>query len=977
MINAQRYRKIDEIFQAALELSADERASFISQACDGDESLLKEVESLLASDEREWGLIKTPVFEMAATFLAAEHSELAAGQHLGHYEILSLLGTGGMGQVYLAEDTRLGRKVALKLLPTGYTINEFRLRRFQQEARAASALNHPNILTIYDIWEVEGRHLIATEYIEGESLRHRIDQGKLSTEETLDISIQVATGLWAAHQAGIIHRDIKPENIMLRPDGYVKVLDFGLAKLTHQNEPAFDARAADRLDASSGLVMGTVKYMSPEQAQGLPVDQQSDIFSLGVVLYEMVARRTPFKGESAAELIKSILNDQPPQLTGHPPDLSEDLGNIITKALAKDKSRRYQTAEDLLVALSAIRRREPGSGPQTTVQRAESSREISTGEHLVSGIKRQKMRVAAALGVFLIVTASAGYAIYRLLGRNSRSSLQNVRLVRVTATGNAFNAAISPDGEFVAFVTSKPNNPNPEQETLWMRQVTTNTNAQVLPPSDHHYSKLTFSHDGKYLYYLDSDMDDPEPALYQMPVAAGGAPKKVLVGAINGQTTGAINVSADGNRLLFVREYPDSVSEIVMSNADGSDERRIASRRGDDSFGKAVWSPDGQRIACVGAKLDVNGHYFGLIEIDAQDGSETPISSQRWAWIDDVVWLSDGSGLLITADDGEGSASQIWEVSYPTGKARSLTTDFVGSYSGLSLTNDSSALVTTRNETIQNIWTQPANNPGGAKQITTGAAGYGWDGLAWTPDGRIVYSSFANGHQDIWIMDADGSNQRQLTVNLGSSHSGLSVSGDGRYIAFVSSQAGHGNIWRINSDGAEPKQLTDGDGESNPEFLQDGWISYPCEISGKRTRCKVSIDGGDPVQMAGPYSDMMRFSPDGRLIAFIPADGEKGKRRIGVVPVDESEPPRILDLPPGAMPRRMQWSADSRALTYINSPRGASNLWSLLIDSGKAVQLTAFKDQLIPSFAWSRDGGHVALARSMTTHDVVLMRNFR
>jgi eukaryotic-like serine/threonine-protein kinase len=974
MINPERYRQIDELFQAALEVEPAKRSEFISSACGGDQSLQEEVEALIASSGREWSLIDDPVPEMATLILPEQRPDLPVGESLGHYEILSLLGAGGMGQVYLAEDSRLGRKVALKLLPLEFTKNEPRLRRFQQEARAASALNHPGILTIHDIAEIEGRHLIATEFIDGETLRQRLKRAPLTLPETLEIAIQIASAISAAHQAGIVHRDVKPENIMLRRDGYVKVLDFGLAKLTHHHEPALDVGIADRLDASSGVIMGTVKYMSPEQAQGLPVDQRSDIFSLGVVLYEMVAGFAPFNGESAKELIKSIVDDRPPVLPEHLPDLSQDLQNIITKALAKDRSRRYQTAEELLVALTAIRhRRESGTGPHTTVQRT-NSREISTAKYLVGGIKRHKMRVAAAFVIFLVVTTSAGYAVYRFLGRNFRSSLQNVRLTRLTATGKAFNAAISPNGKYVAFVTSEANKPDPGQETLWVREVATNTNAQISPPGAHHYSKLTFSHDGNDLYYMDSDKDYPQPALYQVPVAGDGAPKRVLAGVINPLSGGPISISPDGNRLVFVREYPDNETAIVTANADGSDERKIASRQGDASFAKAVWSPDGEKIAFAGAQQDTKGSYYELIEIDAQGGSEKPISPQRWFWIDDLVWLSDGSGLLIAADNGEGSSQQIWEISYPAGESRTLTTDFV-TYSGLSLSKDSSVLVTTRNGTIQNIWTQPADDSGAAKQITNGDAGDGWDGIAWTPDGRIVYSSSANGHQDIWIMDADGSNQKQLTVNLGSNGLGLSVSFDGHYIAFVSDQSGHGNIWRINSDGSGPKQLTNGAGETNPVFLPDGWIGFPCWIDGNQARCKVSLDGGEPVQVTGPYSDMMRFSPDGRLIAFIPADGQKNKR-IGVVPVDESEPPRIFDLPPDSMPKRMQWSADSRALTYIDARR-TSNIWYLPIDGGKAVKLTNFKDRSIFSFAWSRDGKQLAMARAMTTRDVVLMKNFR
>jgi serine/threonine protein kinase len=970
MINPERYRQIDELFRAALEIQPNKRSEFVSSACSGDQSLKGEVEALIAFAEREWDLIDGPVPEIATLFLPEQLPDLAIGESLGHYEILSLLGAGGMGHVYLAQDSRLGRRVALKLLPLEYTKNESRLRRFRQEVRAASALNHPGILTIHDIAEIDGRHLIATEFIDGETLRQRLKRSPLTVPEILDFAIQVTSALSAAHEAGIVHRDIKPENIMLRRDGYVKVLDFGLAKLTQQHEPALDARIPDELDVSSGLVMGTVKYMSPEQAQGQSVDPRSDIFSLGVVLYETVAGLAPFNGESADEVIKSILNDNPLRLTEHQPDLPEELQNVITKALDKDRSQRYQTAEDLLIALTAIRQeRESETRPQIA-----NTNEITAVEHVATGIKRRKTGVAAAFGVVLIVTTSAGYAVYKFLGRNVRSSSQNVRLARLTATGKAFSAAISPDGKYVAFVTSESNQPKRGRETLWVREVATNANAQIFPPSLQHYSKLTFSPDGNYLYYVASDNSDPEPTLYQIP-AGGGVPKRILTGAINPQTSGAISISPDGNQFVFVRAYPSGESAIVVANADGSDERVIASRQDDSSFGRAVWSPDGQRIACSGAQINAKGSYHELIEINANGGSEKLISARRWGWIDDVFWLSDGSGLLITADDGEGSPQQIWEISYSTGDARNLTTDFLGTYSSLSLSKDSSVLVATRNETVQHIWTQPADDAGGAKQITSGAAADGWAGLAWTPDGRIAYSSIANGHQDIWIMDADGGNQRQLTVNLGSNGAGLSVSTDGRYVAFVSDQAGHGNIWRIKSDGTGPKQLTSGDGETNPVFLPDGWISYPCEISGKPARCKVSIDGGEPEYVTGPYSDMMRFSPDGRLIAFIPAGGQKGKR-IGVIPVDESEPPRIFDLPPDSIPRRMQWSADSRALTYIDSRR-TSNIWNLPIDGRKAVKLTDFKDRSIPSFAWSRDGKQLAMARSMTTNDVVLMKNFR
>src|SRR5437870_4706930 len=273
----ERYQQIDQIFQAALGLEPEPRAAYLDEVCSGDDKLRQEVESLITSDQGGLSFIDEPAFEMAARVLASDEPALTAGDLIERYEVVSLLGSGGMGEVYLAHDEKLDRKIALKLLPAHFTTSQARLRRFQQEARAASALNHPNIITIHEIGQVESRNFIATEFVDGETLRQRMRRGSLSLHESLDIAIQVCSALAAAHKARIVHRDIKPENIMLRRDGYVKVLDFGLAKLTEQSEQPTEVDAADNVDISSGLLMGTVKYMSPEQALGQQVDQRSDI----------------------------------------------------------------------------------------------------------------------------------------------------------------------------------------------------------------------------------------------------------------------------------------------------------------------------------------------------------------------------------------------------------------------------------------------------------------------------------------------------------------------------------------------------------------------------------------------------------------------------------------------------------------------------------------------------------------------------
>src|SRR5215204_2612779 len=351
----ERWQQVKQIFSSAIQYPLQERNSYLFDVCVGDDALRSEVESLIASHERSGEFIDEPAYQ-AATWLTKEKSELKVGQKIGTFEVLSFISRGGMGEVYLAQDQRLNRKVALKLLPASFTKDNDRLRRFAQEARAASALNHPNIITIYEIQEIASNHVIATEFVEGETLRQRMNRAPLSLSETLNISIQISDALSAAHKAGIIHRDIKPENVMLRPDGYVKVLDFGLAKLSEQASPAVAAEAPTiQVRTGSGIVIGTAGYMSPEQARGLGVDPRSDIFSLGAVIYEMVARRKPFEGDTPSDTLAAILKTEPPPLSRVTPGVPPELARIVTKTLRKDREERYQVVKDLWLDLKALK----------------------------------------------------------------------------------------------------------------------------------------------------------------------------------------------------------------------------------------------------------------------------------------------------------------------------------------------------------------------------------------------------------------------------------------------------------------------------------------------------------------------------------------------------------------------------------------------------------------------------------------------
>ena len=405
-MKAERWKQVNDLFQSAVERAPGERAAFLDEACHGDESLRREVGSLLTSYERSENFIELPAFEVAPELVTNDRTGALIGKLIGHYRIESLIGVGGMGEVYLARDERLGRKAALKLLPDSLTTDETQLSRFKNEARSASALNHPNILTVYEIGAEGTRQFIATEFIEGVTLRASMARGRMNPHAALEIAVQVASALAAAHEAGVVHRDIKPENIMLRPDGYAKVLDFGIAKLTEQRLASDDhaIETTGGLQTRPGLVLGTARYMSPEQARGQKVDARSDIWSLGVVLYEMVGGRPPFRGETPSDCIAAILTTEPPPLSGVLPDVPLKLESILQKALRKNSDERYQTIKEMLADLRSLKGEleTESSLPQTTAR----------AEPLVSKIRRHKRGVLLTLAAALLVAAAVAYSFF-------------------------------------------------------------------------------------------------------------------------------------------------------------------------------------------------------------------------------------------------------------------------------------------------------------------------------------------------------------------------------------------------------------------------------------------------------------------------------------------------------------------------------------------------------------------------------------
>jgi serine/threonine protein kinase len=515
---------------------------------------------------------------------------ITAGTKLGRYEIRSKIGEGGMGEVYLARDTQLDRQIAVKLLPAEIARDQQRRHRFLQEARAAAALSHPNIAHIYEIGEADGGYFIAMEYVEGTPLDRKIGARPLPVPECLDIAIQITDALDEAHSKGITHRDIKSSNIMITPRGRVKVLDFGLAKITQTTaspDQVSDSQLATRVKTNPGVIMGTVNYMSPEQASGKEVDARTDIWSVGVVLYEMLTGRVPFEGTTPSHIIVAILEKEPLPLSAYVPNAPEALEWIVTETLTKDPAERTQTARELMKRLQRVKQRvdadaeversvaperlsaagsnatAPAIGPHSISPAAQSQEaprsqtgesvapptHLSSAEYVVNQIKSHQKAFALAATVALVVLAGIGFALYKFISPPSNRiiSLETAKFTRLTTTGNATGAVISPDGKWLVHVQD-----DGQQKSLWLQQVAVaNSTTQIVPPANVGFYGLAFSPDGNYVYYVVGTSGVSTGTLYQVPVL-GGTPRKLFAGIKS-----SLSFSPDGKQMAYFDFYED------------------------------------------------------------------------------------------------------------------------------------------------------------------------------------------------------------------------------------------------------------------------------------------------------------------------------------------------------------------------------------------------------------------------------------
>jgi Tol biopolymer transport system component/tRNA A-37 threonylcarbamoyl transferase component Bud32 len=943
---------------------------------------------------------------------------LDAGTRIGRYEIQSLIGMGGMGEVYRALDTELNRSVALKFLHSNVATDQDRMSRFIQEARAASALNHPNILTVFDIGQTEaGARFFATEFVQGTTLREHINARRLKLTDALDFAAQIASALAAAHAEGIVHRDIKPENVMVRADGYVKVLDFGLAKVTNraQGASAVDTEAATQalVNTNPGAIMGTVAYMSPEQARGEQVDARTDIWSLGCVLYEMLAGRVPFEGRSASHVIVNILDAEPPPLAQYMPETSEALQEVVTDALTKDRDARFQTAKQMLAKLQRLRQRldagasldhsivpglsasaggaagatyegsaaghtiAPGATGRTTAgDLAAQDTVTNSGAGMVAGQGgRREKKSVAFIALAFVALAGLAFGVYRFTRGTTRAtagapfaSLQNMKFTKLQAGGETTDAILSPDGKYVARTVREGG-----KMSLRVRQVATTTEKVLVAPSESGYTGITFSPDGAFLYYVTVPPGGNLGELYRVPSLLGGEPQR-----ITSDVDSAVTFSPDGKRFAFRRHVPKTNEDaLVAADEDGSDERVLVLRKAPVTMPWLAWSPAGQQIVFSVRGTDEQGYYMNLESVDAAGGGTQTVSAARWRTIGMLAWLADGSGIVFNGRDRASLPStpeQIWFVAYPGGEAQKITND-LNSYISVSLTADSRTLLALQSNYSADIWLSSGGVVAAPRQLTNeGSAGT----PAWTPDGRIVYQSGASGNGDIWVMNADGSGQRQLTFDPNNDTS-PEVSPDGRLIVFVSNRSVGWSIWVMNADGSGQRELVRNvEQHSFPHFAPDNRTVYYASRDGAGNYAfwRASLEGGAPARVMEKPITNARLSPDGKLFFTLRSEmTPNAPRRIVVLPVEGGEPVRTFDAPVGL--DMLRWSPDGQGIDYVFRREGASGLWRLPLAGGQPRQLADLKTYFINWYAWSPDGRQLAVARGNPSTDMILIKDFK
>ena len=962
----ERWQRLKELYGSALELAPAERAAFLERACSGDMALRLEAESLIASHERGESFLENPALELAA------HA-LVAGQHFGHYTILSPLGAGGMGEVYLARDPRLGRRVALKLLTSDLARDAGQRARFEQEARAASALNHPNVCAVYEVGETDdGRHFIAMEYVQGQTLRRRLEQSGLTLEEALEIGVQVASALAPAHEAGIIHRDIKPENLMLRPDGYVKVLDFGLAKLAEQ--PTTDStRSRALVETNSGMVMGTARYMSPEQARGLAVDARTDIFSLGVVLYEMVGGHAPFQGATTSDVIVSLLQLEPPALSSLRADVPTELEQIIHKALSKDRDARYQTVDELLSDLKSVKHsHELGVERAVDTGGKRATHGFARIGNAVRGITSRRRAVIIALAILVVALGGITWTtFFRGPVARSQHPFAQRALSRVTFdAGLQSEPTWSPDGRFLAYSSDHSGNFD-----IWVQPVAGGDAVQVTKSPAHDWQP-DWSPDGSQIVFR-SERDGG--GLYVVP-ALGGRERRLSSMGYRPRW------SPDSSRILFANLMNGAKPKVYVVTLDGEEPRQIlADSFQDEGPGTGVvWHPDGQRIT-IWSNYNREGLDLWTVPIDG--GS--PVRSGFYKYAKQFAWTGDFSlrgDCFRWAPTGQAVYFEFTSlgvrhiVRYTVDPETLLVVGgpdrVTAGQADMALSRDGKKMaLTTPTETVR-AWSLPfvartGKVLGEGQPIT--ASGILPGGLDLSPDSkRLLYEAKRDGTlrtelRERWLEDG---RETVLHVNNPGNVNRLAIpfwSRDGTRMACARLR-----LLKPKGTGMEHSIVILPDGGGEEVVVTSGkTIVYPWDWSADGQYIVASSDGGTPGHVgtlaafpvdAAPQAETQmrvlashpvytlwnaRFSPDDRWVCFL-AVQSGNVSNIYVVPATGGEWARITE--DGSWSDKPQWSPDGKMIYFISN-RGSVflNVWGIRFDPiegkpvGDAFRVTSFE----------------------------------